>query len=65
MASIEASRGTQSLRCSSVPNASIIQAHMLWIDRNAAIVGSAIASCSKIRTPSRRRSALPPTSSRQ
>ena len=65
MTSIEANRGTQALRCSAVPNASIIQAHMLWMDKNAAIVGQAMASCSKIRTPSRRRSALPPTSSRQ
>ena len=41
MASIEASRGTHDLRCSSVPNVSTIHAHMLWIDRNAAMVGSA------------------------
>ena len=48
-------------RCRSV---SIIQAHMLWIDRNAAVGGSAAASCSKIRTASSRRRPLPPTSSR-
>ena len=65
MTSIEANRGTQNLRCSAVPNLSIIHAHMLWMDRNAAVVGSAMANCSKMRTPSSRRSPLPPTSSRQ
>ena len=41
MASIDASRGTQDLRCSWVPYVSTIHAHMLWMDRNAAMVGSA------------------------
>jgi hypothetical protein len=65
MASIDASLGTQDLRCSWVPKVSTIHAHMLWIDRNAAMVGSAFASSSKMRTASIRRSSLPPTSSRQ
>src|ERR1700741_260714 len=65
MVSIDASRGTHALRCSWVPYWSTIHAHMLWIDRNAAVVGSAAASCSKIRTASSRRSPLPPTSSPQ
>src|SRR3954454_19954820 len=33
---------------------------MLWIDRNAEIVGQAVATCSKMRTPSRRRKPPPP-----
>ncbi|CKT28928.1 Uncharacterised protein [Mycobacterium tuberculosis] len=65
MTPMVASRGIQSLRCSSVPKLSIIHAHMLWMDKNAAVTGSAIANCSKMRTPSSRRSPLPPTSSRQ
>ncbi len=65
MASIDASRGTHDLRCSSVPNVSTIHAHMLWMDRKAAMVGSAAASCSKMRTASSLRRSLPPTSSRQ
>ena len=65
MVSIDASLGTHALRCSSVPNVSTIHAHILWIDRNAATVGSAVASFSKMRTASRRRNSLPPTSSRQ
>ncbi len=56
MASIDASLGTQVLRCSSVPKLSTIHAHMLWMDRNAARVGSAAASASKMRTASSRRS---------
>ena len=65
MTSIEASRGTHTLRCSAVPKVSIIHEHMLWMDRNAAVTGSAMANCSKMRTPSSLRSPLPPTSSRQ
>ena len=50
-------------RCRSV---STIHAHMLWIDRNAGDGRDRpTASCSKIRTASRRRSPLPPTSSWQ
>ena len=65
MASMDASRGTHNLRCSWVPNVSTIHAHMLWIDMNAAMVGSAFASSSKMRTASIRRNPLPPTSSSQ
>lgn len=65
MVSIDASLGTHVLRWSSVPYVSTIHAHMLWIDRNAARVGSAADSASKMRTASSRRNSEPPTSSRQ
>ena len=50
--------------CPSLPNASIIQAHMLWIEMYAEIEGQPVASASKISVASKRESAEPPTSSR-
>ncbi len=54
------------LRCSSVPNRdqSSMRTCCGWI-KTPRWSDTAIASSSKIRTPSRRRNALPPTSSRQ
>ena len=45
------------------PNWSIMRAHMLWIDRNAATEGQAIDSASNTSVASRRVRAVPPASS--
>ena len=50
-------------RISIEPNLSIIAAHMLWIDRNAATEGQAMERASNTSTPSSRPSPEPPASS--
>jgi hypothetical protein len=57
------SRGTHSSAASAVPNASIIQVAMLWIEIQAAVVTSPRASSSKMSTASARVSPEPPRSS--
>ena len=47
----------------SLPKVSIILAHMLWIDRNAATDGQAIDSASNTSVASSRPSPAPPASS--
>ena len=56
--------GSHFFRCVSLPNASIIQDAMLWMEMNADTVGQPCAKASKINAASNRVSAEPPTSSR-
>eukprot|EP01139_Manchomonas_bermudensis_P025075 Amastigsp_a844223_12.p4 type:complete len:130 gc:universal Amastigsp_a844223_12:673-284(-) len=63
-AAIDASPGTSSLRCSSVPKVSTIHVTMLWIDKYAVVEGQPRASASNTIAASTRLSPEPPTSSR-
>src|SRR5262245_12456423 len=59
----EVSCGSHCARCSSLPNESIIHAHMLWIDINAAVATQPRDNSSKIMAASSRVRPEPPCSS--
>ena len=61
--SIVVSRGSPCARCSSLPKLSIIHAHMLWMERNAAVATQPRESSSKIKAASWRVRPEPPCSS--
>ena len=63
LTSIVANWGIYFSFCSFVPNASIIQAHILWIERYAVVEGQAVDNASKITAASTRDNPVPPDSS--